>query len=454
MKSEHSNPVFLVGFFRSGTSLLHSLLNQHPQVSLMYECDVWDFPAPLADWRFRRNWLERQEFYCRALSRHRLTLAGSLRGLEAIRTPVDLYRTVGEGKQAALWGEKSPVYGPRLRQIARACPEASFILLWRDPVEIHRSVLHAACSERFFQRPGMVSRLIYHQEQMIRQAVELTQAGARIHHVTYSELVDHTPEVCEKLCRFLNIEFDKAMLDLGHADFSAVFSGPHHDHLRRGVIERQPLSDAIVDPSTAAKLRRFGTRWNRLLSERFGLRRKESGGGEPGLMERAFHRLTGTLLYWGHNLKRVMFEVLPLPWLRAYRLTKACFLSADVRGGSKRLPLLAQLRAQWVTVLASGLVLLGVALIDFFTGPDLTMAPLYMIPCALLTLAIDRRCGSLGAVAGAVVWSVLQHPDSSPARLDHVFAWNSLMRFLLLQAIVLLLDRLSIETSAESEGRA
>jgi hypothetical protein len=39
-----SNPVFVVGVFRSGTSLLYALLNQHPRVALMYECDVWNFP--------------------------------------------------------------------------------------------------------------------------------------------------------------------------------------------------------------------------------------------------------------------------------------------------------------------------------------------------------------------------------------------------------------------------
>jgi len=33
----NKNPVFVVGVFRSGTSLLYSLLNQHPEIGLMYE---------------------------------------------------------------------------------------------------------------------------------------------------------------------------------------------------------------------------------------------------------------------------------------------------------------------------------------------------------------------------------------------------------------------------------
>ena len=451
MKSQHSNPVFVLGFFRSGTSLLHSLLNQHPQVSLMYECDALDFPALLAKWRFKRNWLERQEFYCRALSRHRLTFAGSLRGLENVRTPEDLYRAAADGKRAALWGEKSPFYGPRLEQLAHAYPQASFILLWRDPLEIYRSVLHAGRDDHFFRRPGMVARLIHHQEQMIRQATEVIRSGARVHHITYSQLVDNTREACVGLCRFLNIEFDETMVDLAHADFSAVYAGSHHDQLRRGVIKRQRLSDTAIHPSMDRKLRRFGTRWNRLLGQRFRVQIKEPSGSEPGLLEQVGYRLAGTLLDWGHNAKRALFEILPLPWLRAHRLIKVCVFGPNLAQRTKPLADLAQLRNQWPTLLAAALILAGVALLDLFTGPEVSIAPFYMIPCALLTLGMNRRWGTLGAVAEAVIWSVLQHPDASPAKLDGIVVWNSIMRFVVLQTIVLLLSRVQSESSFANE---
>src|SRR5580693_6062951 len=151
MSSNYPNPVFVVGFFRSGSSLLYSLLNQHPQVALMYECNVWDFPEILSAERFRGNWLERQEFLSRPLSRHRLVLKGSLRGLENVKTPLDLYRTFGESKGATLYGEKSPLYCSRLRHLAQLFPDARFILLWRDPVEIYRSVAQAGQRMQFFR---------------------------------------------------------------------------------------------------------------------------------------------------------------------------------------------------------------------------------------------------------------------------------------------------------------
>src|SRR6266487_2567865 len=110
----------------------------------MYECDVWDFPPLLSGLRFRRNWLERQEFYNSALSRHRLIFGENLRGLEKVRQPDDLYRIFSEGKEGKLRGEKSPAYCARLLRLARLYPGCSFILLWRDPVEISRSVVRAS----------------------------------------------------------------------------------------------------------------------------------------------------------------------------------------------------------------------------------------------------------------------------------------------------------------------
>ena len=52
MKNENQNPemrsgpLFVVGMWRSGTSLLYALLNQHPQIGLMYESDMLTL-APL-----------------------------------------------------------------------------------------------------------------------------------------------------------------------------------------------------------------------------------------------------------------------------------------------------------------------------------------------------------------------------------------------------------------------
>jgi hypothetical protein len=233
------NPVFVVGVFRSGTSLLCSLLNQNPKIALMYEFDIWNFPRPLLGVRFKRNWAERLEFYNQALSRHRMIRENDCRGLDDIRTPLDLYRVFGERKGADVSGEKSPFYCDRLEQLHALYPGAYFIAIWREPAEIYRSVVKAGQTSRFFGRPGMLSRMIYQKEQLVRQTLRIEKQGARVFRVDYASLVDRTEKVCRDISAFLGVPFDRRMLELNKADLSSIYIAQHHAYLRRGMIARQ-----------------------------------------------------------------------------------------------------------------------------------------------------------------------------------------------------------------------
>lgn len=444
------NPVFVIGIYRSGTSLLYALLNQHPQIALMYECNILDFPDFFSKQRFKRNWLERQEFYNQALSRHRLIFANRLHGLEEVQTPEELYRTYGNAKQAALVGEKSPPYCPRLRQLARRYPNASFILLWRDPIEIYRSIVHAGHQAPFFNRIG-IHRLIFFKEQMIRQAAELEFAGAKLHHVNYDDLVDRPEDVCRGICQFLKIEFEPAMLNLASADLSAVHDNHYrkhlHGHLQRGVIERRTLDQNGLDAEVVDKLERFHARWYRL----GGKRMKKSGAEtEPSFRELFYHRTLGRILFVHDTFKRTLFEFLPLPWLLTYRRTKKWFTNGQPTRPSS---VIEEFSAHRITILISCLLLGLTAWVDVITDPQLVLMPMYLIPCALPALIINRRWGTIAAVADTLVWTaarVVELPDYSSQY--GLLLWNCLMRFLVLEFVVILLDRIRLEIAdAETE---
>jgi hypothetical protein len=453
-----SSPVFVVGVIRSGTSLLYALLNLHPQVALMFECDVWDFPQTFSRIRFKRNWLQRQEFVNRALSRHRLIFGGSLRGLENVRTPEELYKTFGNGKAEALTGEKSPHYCVRLRRLARRYPECRFILLWRDPIEIYRSVVRAGCHEPFFRRRGMLSRLIYYQEQMIRQAAELERAGIRLCHVTYAGLTEKPEETCRKICQFLEIAFDEKMLDLENADLSAVFPGAEHDNLRRGRIERRQMADQteleIIHPAALKRVQRFGVRWRRLQSKWLGHPAAAPDAAEPSAAERLYFKVAGSFFRACDDGKRVLFEFLPLTWLRTYRLTKKWFLAGRAELPADQRSLGEQFRVHWITILVSAVFLAIVAYSDIVTGPEVMLLPFYMVPCAALTLVINSRWGTFAAAIVVVIWSVIQANQNPNLNLEHwgTLLWDAGMRIVLLQVIVLLINRVRVEATLAGEN--
>jgi glycosyltransferase involved in cell wall biosynthesis len=439
------NPVFIVGVFRSGTSLLCSLLNQNPKIALMYEFDIWNFPRPLLKLRFKRNWAERLEFYNQAMSRHRMIRENDCRWLEEIRTPLDLYRVFGEQKGADVSGEKSPFYCDRLEQLHRQYPGAYFIIVWRDPAEIYRSVVKAGQTSRFFGKPGMLSRLIYQKEQLIRQTLRIEKNGARVFRADYPGLVDQTEKVCRDICAFLGVPFDARMLELNKADLSSIYIAPHHAYLRRGIIARQTYTEELVPPSVVKKLERYRHRWAR---QQPGAPHNPPSGGaapEPTPAEAAYHNLMGRVLTAYDSLVRAGFEFLPMPWLRVYRLLKNWVVNPPSGSMDEKTSLLRDFKEHWETILTASAMLGLVAWIHWHSNPHLMFVLFYALPCALLALVVNTRWATLFVMLGSLISPMVQYDGDSDYRYTGVVVWNFISRFILMEILVLTIGRIRME---------
>jgi hypothetical protein len=103
----------------------------------------------------------------------------------------------------------------------------------------------------------------------------------------------------------------------------------------------------------------------------------------------------------------------------------------------------AQFLRHWPVVLLAGLMLSGVAAGHYLSSAHLLFVPFYLIPCALLTWIIDRRWGTLAAIAAAVAGPLVAYAkDPGSHKLD-VMVWNMVMRLLTLQICVLFLGQIS-----------
>jgi hypothetical protein len=286
---------------------------------------------------------------------------------------------------------------------------------------------------------------------MLQQAAELSRAKVRICHVSYNGLIDDTRRTCENICRFLGIEFDERMLDLADADLSAVYPGPQHNHLRQGKIRRQQFGGKRADirPAVETKLRRFGARWNRLQSHWLKYPINSSTEREPSVAERLFYRVSGSFFCTLDDGKRLLFEFLPLAWLRSYRQIKKWL---SVNQPVERLSPRELLSTHGITILMSYAILGGVVAIDYSTGPDMTMALFYMMPSAILTLIVGRRWGIVAAAIAVICWSAIQSIQLKGSLDLGIVTWNSVMRFLVFLTVVFLLDRVRVE--AKTSGRA
>lgn len=435
-----SNPIFVVGVFRSGTSLLCSILNQNPKLALMYECDVWNFPRPLLKFRFHNNWAERIEFYNQALSRHKLVAGDDHSALKAIRTPLELYHTFGGKKGALLTGEKSPFYCDRLLQLHEQYPDAFFIVVWRNPQEVYRSVLKAGQTSRFFSRVGMLSRMIYDQEQAIRQAAAIEKKKARVMRVDYADIVERTEKTCRDISAFLGVAFDERMLHLNSADLSAIYKAPHHAFLRRGIIERQKYDIELVPPAVGRKLERYRRHWERMQA---GLLRNGDHGDPrgPGVIEFAYHNAVGRGLSAYDSLVRAAFEFLPVAWLRVYRLVKNWVVNPPSGALDERTSVVKDWKEHKITVLTAAAWLALVVFIQLHASPHMMFILLYAMPCAFVGLVVNTRWATLFVLAASLLSPLIQSDDSD-YRTTFVFLWNLISRFILLELIVLTLGRI------------
>jgi len=316
-------PLFVVGMWRSGTSLFYALLNQHPQIKLMYEDELPLLWPLFLGGRAKRDWPERWEFWNQALSRHKLNpddLPRDVSGLrEACEATWALY-----APHAEIRGGKSPSYFDCLPRIADAFPNAKFLVLWRDPADVCRSVVRAQ-KDSFFAKRGMILRALLGCRDLKAGYDALIQRGVQVYPVQYEDLVSDPVAVMRGVCSFLDIEFQPRMASLRGADRSAIYGGEHHDGVNSEKIVAGKKKPEVLPEDIRHKIHCYIAYW-----------KQESGGSwprHPETVESIHHRKTffverivDRVLYRGlrsfDGLVALIYSYLPIEVLRKYRASK------------------------------------------------------------------------------------------------------------------------------------
>jgi hypothetical protein len=204
---------FVVGMNRSGTTLLRMMLDAHPQLTIPPETHF--VPAlikacrqpgatpedALAAMKSAREWGDFGFSDEEMLARLRAT---SVRPGPATRT---FYEAYMEQQGKTRWGEKTPTYVQRMKLIQRELPEARFVHVIRDGRDVALSVLDRTVRNL---TAADVAR---------RWRKKITKArddAPRLHHYTevrYEDLIGDTEPVLRRVCEFIELDFDPAMLE-------------------------------------------------------------------------------------------------------------------------------------------------------------------------------------------------------------------------------------------------
>jgi len=318
-------PLFVVGMWRSGTSLLYALLNQHPQIGLMYESDLALLSPLFLLPRKSSSWIPKVDSWNGVLTRHKIDAAAipeNTVGLpNAFREVAQQY---ARKKGATIWGCKSPNYYDCMNQLADWFPDAKFIVIWRDPADVCRSIIRAAEKSPWFARPGMDLRALLGCRRMKEEADQLVRRGAAVHQLQYDDLVRDPVNTLTAICDFIGIPFDPKMNSLEDADRSAIYNGAHHSMVKSTAIVANRERPEVLPPDLKSKVERYVVFWRRQYAGKWPVNAAVSDGVLPAsLFERTADRVRHRLLRSFDLTVPVLYSLVPIPVWQKYRQLKS-----------------------------------------------------------------------------------------------------------------------------------
>jgi hypothetical protein len=317
-------PLFVVGAWRSGTSLLYALLNQHPRIALMYEDDLFILRSLFWLPRKSSSWLVKWDYYNGAITRHGIDPSRIPQNVSDLRTALKTVHVeyAQQKKGATIWGCKSPTYYDLLPSLARTFPNARFVVIYRDPRSICSSVVKAASTGGyFFGRRGMRLRTLLACHKLKLGCDWLVRNGFPVYQIQYEELVREQEPIMRAVCEFLRIPFDTKMVSLEGADRSAIENGDHHSLVKGNKILTSRGGSSDLPPALKGKIERYIRLWQEQSGGTWPAYPKslDTAPARPSLAEQVCDWITYTAVRSWYFMVPVVYSFLPLPIFRMYR---------------------------------------------------------------------------------------------------------------------------------------
>jgi hypothetical protein len=268
-KADRRPVPFVVGMNRSGTTLLRMMLDAHPELTIPPETHfVPDLiracrkpgatpESALEAMKSHREWGDFGFSDEQALgwlrARPGLDPGGAVRGF---------YEAYAAKEGKPRWGEKTPRYVGKMKLIQRALPEARFVHVIRDGRDVALSVLDRTVRDLTAAHVG---------ERWKRKIEKARAAAPDLTHYTevrYEDLITDTEPTLRRICDFIELEFDPAILDyhersadrLGEMARALPADGTSQDLS----VERRLATHAMTTkPPDADRV----SRWKRQMSE-------------------------------------------------------------------------------------------------------------------------------------------------------------------------------------------
>ncbi|MFG3441507.1 sulfotransferase family protein [Nonomuraea sp. NPDC047897] len=224
---------------RSGSTLLRSVLNAHPDLHAPHELHV------------RRLTVE----FGTSLAEKAMEALGHNRAdLEHLLWDRVLHRElVRSGKKYIV--DKTPANAFAHERIAACWPDARYVFLLRHPASIAAS-WHEASPDKRTPEEAALDALRY------MKAVERARKALPGLTVRYEELTAEPETTCRRICEFLGVDWTPQMLRYGTPDVVTKGLGDWKDKIRSGAV--QPGRDLPSEEEVPEPLRAMCRTWEYL----------------------------------------------------------------------------------------------------------------------------------------------------------------------------------------------
>lgn len=218
-----ASPIFILSDIRSGSTLLRYIIDTHPKITSPGELNLGELcknlqftiASTLAKTVAAASEAEREEFVY----------------AEVRRIVSDIMNRYTQRKGKSIWCEKTPGNTRRLETLDRVFPDARYICLYRNCMDVTYSKIE---SHRLGWWSELVGYVLKNPENVVSGMVESwidvadqllkfeRENASRCFRIKYEAIIENPERALEPLFAFLGVEWDRRLLD-------AVFSAHHED---------------------------------------------------------------------------------------------------------------------------------------------------------------------------------------------------------------------------------
>jgi hypothetical protein len=214
--------IFIVGVGRSGTSLLQSMLNAHPEIVSTPETHFlknYVFPNMKNNLLLDSNIFLRKIQIDKSLNRIPIPINDILYS----KSKVDLlafykkmFKVYSEKKNKTFLVDKDPGNINYIKELNEIFPHSKIIHVYRDPRDIVLSKTKAAWSKR---RPYWLHALIGQYQLKIgrRNGIKYFSKNNQYIEIQYENLLESPEDTLRLISNFIGIEFDLSMLSFSNS---------------------------------------------------------------------------------------------------------------------------------------------------------------------------------------------------------------------------------------------